>query len=127
EQLSAKPPDGVTITVYPWRFTPSPGWRSSRDPAHSTTGARRENPWLALDVSYLVCGYGPDPEVHGALGVALLALHETPRISAEILEAAAGGTFDAGSPLPRALRELIEQPAPLTLTPVPLSTETQSQ
>ena len=126
ELLSANPPDEATITVFPWRCEPNAGWQSSRDPAYGASGARRENPWLALDVTYLVCGYGPDGGVDRALGMALLALHETPRLAPEVLEAAANGTFDAGSPLPQALRDLADQPAPLKVSPVPMTTEEQS-
>ncbi len=127
ELLSASNPDTVTITVFPWRFEPNANWQTSRDPAYNAAGARRENAWLALDVKYLVCGYGPDPDLDRALGIAMLALHETPRLSADILEAAANGTFPDNSPLPQALRDLIEQPAPLKVTALPMTMETQSQ
>lgn len=127
EVLSAKSPDSVTINVYPWRLEPNASWRACRDPAYSTGGDRREDPWLALDVRYLVCGYGPDPDLDRALGIALLALHETPRLSPTILEAASNGTFVDSSPLPQALRDLAAQPAPLKVTPVPMTTEALSQ
>lgn len=127
EVLSTKSPDSVTINVYPWRLEPNANWRASRDPAYSTGGDRREDPWLALDVRYLVCGYGPDPDLDRALGIALLALHETPRLSPTILEAASNGTFVDSSPLPQALRDLAAQPAPLKVTPVPMTTEALSQ
>lgn len=127
ELLSANTPDAVTITVFPWRLEPNASWRASRDPAYTAGGDRRENPWLALDVRYLVCGYGPDPDLDRALGIALLALHETPRLSPDILNAASNGTFVDNSPLPQALRDLADQPAPLKLTPVPMTTEALSQ
>lgn len=127
ELLSGSNPETVTISVFPWHFEPNVNWQSSRDPAYSANGERRENPWLALDVSYLVCAYGPDPELDRALGIALLALHETPRISTEILQAAANGTFADNSPLPQALRDLIDQPAALRVTPAPMPLEMQSQ
>jgi len=127
ELLSASNPTDVTITVFPWRLEPNANWQSSRDPAYNAGGERRENPWLALDVHYLVAGYGPDPDLDRALGIALLALHETPRLSAEILEAASNGTFDGSSPLPQALRDLIDQPAPLKVVPTPMGLEMQSQ
>lgn len=127
ELLSASNPDTVTITVFPWRFEPNASWKSSRDPAYDSAGERRTNPWLALDVTYLVAGYGPDPDLDRALGIALLALHETPDLSADILQAASDGTFTDDSPLPQALRDLIEQPAKLRVTPMTVTMEEQSQ
>ncbi|SAL04841.1 hypothetical protein AWB78_07157 [Caballeronia calidae] len=127
ELLSGSNPATVTINVFPWRFELNANWQSSREPAYGAGGERRANSWLALDIKYVVCGYGPDPDLDRALGIALLALHETPRLSAEILEAVSSGTFEDNSPLPQALRDLIDQPAPLKVTPVSLTMEVQSQ
>jgi len=128
EVLAAAKPSVATLTLYPYRLVPNPGWQSSRASAYSSSGERHADPLLALDISYVLAGYAPDSgEVERVLGLALLAIHETPVLSAEMLEAAAGATFPAGSPLPQALRDLAVQPAPLKLSPLPMDLETTSQ
>jgi hypothetical protein len=117
-----------TLTLYPYRLVPNPGWQSSRASAYSSTGERHADPLLALDVCYVLAGYAPPAgEVERVLGLALLAMHETPVLSADILESAASATFPAGSPLPQALRDLAGQPAPLKISPLPMDLETTSQ
>lgn len=128
EALAATPPATATLTVYPYLLTPNPGWQSSRASAYSSTGERHSDPWLALDVCFVLAGYPPaNGEVERVLGLALLAMHETPVLTPEILETAASQTFPDGSPLPQALRDLAAQPAPLKLSPLPMDLEILSQ
>jgi hypothetical protein len=126
EVLGAAKPASATLTLYPWRLVPNPGWQSSRASAYSSAGERHADPWLALDVSYVLAGYAPDSvDAEPVLGLALLAMHETPVLTPELLEAAAaGGSFPPSSPLPQALRDLAAQPAPLKVSPMPMDLET---
>ncbi len=128
EALAAARPAIATLTVYPYRLLPNPGWQSSRASAYSSSGERQADPWLALDICYLLAGYAPDTgEVERVLGLALLAMHETPVLTPEILEAASAATFPAGSPLPQALLDLAAQPAPLKISALPMDLEALSQ
>ena len=128
EVLAVPAPGKATLTLYPFRLIPNSGWSSSRQTAYSPAGQRRANALLALDVQYLLAGYSPEAgDVERVLGLALLGLHETPQLSRALLLAAAGGTFPANSPLPQALRDLADQPAPITIAPQPLELEAVSQ
>lgn len=128
EMLATTPPAMATLTLYPYQLAPNPAWQSSRASAYSSAGERHSDPWLALDISFVLAGYPPaNGEVERVLGLALLAMHETPVLTPEILEAAASDSFPAGSPLPQAIRDLAGQPAPLKLSPLPMDLETLSQ
>jgi hypothetical protein len=122
ESLSASAPARAAIALYPYAFHPNSAWESSRPPAYSTAGLRQVDPLLALDVHYLLAGYAPDGgEVERVLGLALLAMHESARLTPEMLEEAANnGTFANGSPLPQALRDLAGQVAPIKVSPIKL-------
>jgi hypothetical protein len=128
ELLAATPPAMATLTLYPYQLIPNAGWQSSRASAYSSSGERHADPWLALDIGFVLAGYAPaNGEVERVLGLALLAMHETPVLTPEILEAAAGDTFPPGSPLPQAILDLAGQPAPLKVSPLPMDLETLSQ
>jgi hypothetical protein len=119
DQLATANPAKATLTVYPWRFIPNPSWASSRQAAYSSTGERRASPLLALDVLFVLAAYAKDnADAEAVLGLALLALHETPQLSRELLQAMSAGTFPNGSPLPQALRDLATQAAPITVEPM---------
>jgi hypothetical protein len=128
ESLAAAKPAIATIALYPYHLIPNTSWQSSRAAAYSSAGQRKADPLLALDICYVLAGYAPEPgEVERVLGLALLAMHETPILTAEILEAAANDTFPAGSPIPQAVRDLAEQAASLKVSPLPMDLETLSQ
>ncbi len=129
EVLSAAVPAASILTFYPYHFTPNPSWTQARGPAFSNSGERREVAWLALDIRFLLAAYGADgADAEMLLGLAMLALHETPVLTADMCEAAANaGGFPAGSPLPQALRDLADQPAPIKIIPVAVSDEGLSQ
>ena len=127
ESLSANAPAGATIALYPYALHPNYGWESSRPSAYSSAGLRQADPLLAIDVHYILAGYAPDKgEVERVLGLALLAMHETGRISPEMLEYAANSIVEDGSPLPQALRDLAGQPAPIKVTPIKMELEDSS-
>ena len=124
ELLASPAPGKATLTLYPCRLIPNPGWASSRQAAYAPTGERQASALLALDVQYVLAGYAPQADdVERVLGQALLALHETPQLSRTLILDAAAGAFPSNSPLPQALRELADQPAPITIQPLPLQLE----
>lgn len=119
DQLATANPAKATLTIYPWRFIVNPSWASSRQAAYSPAGERRASPLLALDVLFILAAYAKDnADAEAVLGMALLALHETPQLSRELLQTMAAGTFANGSPLPQALRDLAGQAAPITVEPM---------
>jgi hypothetical protein len=121
-------PSSTTLTIYPYHLTPATSWRQMREPAYSSKGARKQDPWLALNVHYVLAVYGPDPGHELALGVALLAMHETKQLTKAMLEDTAdNGGFTGQSPLPQALRDLAAQPAKLEISPVHHPVEDISQ
>lgn len=128
EQLAATAPGRVTMTVYPWKLVPNPGWASSRGTAYGPRGERRDSPLLALDAYYVLAGYAPaTADADAVLGWAMLAMHETPRISRELMQSLANGVTPASSPLGQALRDLADQPAPIAIEPVSYELEEFSQ
>ncbi len=86
-------------------------------------------PWLALDIRFLLAAYGADAaDAEMLLGLAMLALHETPVLTPDMCEAAANaGGFPPASPLPQALRDLADQPAPIKIMPIASGEEGLSQ
>lgn len=128
EPLSTTPPALTTLILYPYHLVPNASWSQARSPTFSSGGERRDVAYLALDVRFLLAGYGGDgADVEMLLGLALLALHETPVLTPALLEAAAAGTFPNGSPLPQAIRDLADQPAPIRIRPIAMSGEDLSQ
>ena len=128
EELSNDQVNKVTLSIFPYHLSHNTGWQSSRDPAYNSAGERRENPWLPLDVRYVLSAYGPGPDYEMALGAALLAMHETPQITPEWLaNHADNGSFSPNSPLPQAVRDLAAQPAPIRVRPLHMTGEDLSQ
>ncbi|MBO9621264.1 MAG: DUF4255 domain-containing protein [Sphingomonas sp.] len=119
DQMATANPARATLTIYPWRLTPNTSWMSSRGAAYAPSGERRASALLALDVLYVLGVYGQDSSAGDApLGLALLGLHETPMLARERLQAMAAANFPNGSPLPQALLDLADQPAPITVEPM---------
>jgi hypothetical protein len=129
EMLSTSVPASTILTFYAYHLTPNQSWTQARGPAFASNGERRAVPWLALDIRFVLAAYGADTaDAEMLLGLALLALHETPVLTADMCEAAANaGGFPAGSPLPQALRDLADQPAPIKIVPIAMSDEGLSQ
>ncbi|NLS28172.1 hypothetical protein S2M10_31810 [Sphingomonas sp. S2M10] len=119
DQIGAANPARPTLTIYPWRLTPNTSWMSSRTAAYAASGERRDSALLALDILYVLAVYGQDSSAGDApFGLALIGLHETPVLTRDRLRAMAAANFPNGSPLPQALRDLAEQPAPITVEPL---------
>lgn len=130
--VSALPPDRLAVgeneasqvNVFLHAVTPNQGWRNQDARSHDATGQRIANPMLALDLHYLVTAYGA--EEHAAellLGHAMLALHERPVLTPEMIQAtladpAHGALAGCG---------LDDQSERIRLVPEPLGAEERSQ
>jgi hypothetical protein len=131
EQAATPAPTNVTLVLYPYRIVPNAGWQSSRGAPFSSAGERQADPLLALDIQYLIAAYAPMsatalPDL--ALGLAMLALHETPQLTKALLQAAAADTSLPGtSPLPQEVRRLANQQAPIKISAMPMDLEPLSQ
>ena len=67
--VSTEPPDRIDIgaaspdriNLFLFQATENQGWRNLGLPSRSANGDRISNPWLALDLSYLLTAYGSGP------------------------------------------------------------------
>lgn len=129
EQMVTPAPTRATLLLYPYRVVPNAGWQSSRAAPYNSSGERQADPLLALDVHYLLAAYGPNAALPDlALGIAMLALHETPQLTAALLQAAASdASLPGSSPLPQAVQQIAGQDAPIKVSATPLDMEPLSQ
>jgi hypothetical protein len=139
-KVTALPPDRIDVTstdqesqlnLFMYRVTPNQGWRNVGLPSHDARGERISNPYLALDLHYLLTAYGAD-ELHSEilLGYGMQLLHETPVLTRDAIRTslAPPTTAPGGSGLPPALQalstsELAEQIEQVKITPQAISTE----
>ena len=83
-QITARPPDLVgddeaSINIFFHRATPNPGWSLLDHPSRDARGERVTNPYLALDLHYLITAHATqDFEGEIMLGYALHVMHENP-------------------------------------------------
>lgn len=93
-KVSAQPPDRLArleetslenrLNLFLYRVSPNTGWTNERLPARSSSGSRLSNPYLALDLSYLLSAYGvEDLQAELLLGFGMQLLHETPVLPRE--------------------------------------------
>ncbi|MEM6457664.1 MAG: DUF4255 domain-containing protein [Acidobacteriota bacterium] len=67
------------LNLYLYRVTPNTGWVNERLPSRSRSGRRTQNPYLALDLHYLLSAYGlEDLQAEVLLGYGMQLLHEMP-------------------------------------------------
>jgi hypothetical protein len=113
--VAAQAPDRIQVNdhaesrlnLYLYEVQPNSGWANERLASRDPQGDRTNNPYLALDLSYLLSAYGvADLEAEILLGHGMQALHETPGLS----RAAIRAMFDPGPPdgvgvLPRIFRQ----------------------
>ncbi|MGP3999963.1 DUF4255 domain-containing protein [Streptomyces sp. 8N706] len=97
----AEPPADPTITVFLYQVTPNAALRNQDLPTRAPDGTLLKRPAAALDLHYLITCYGDEMELVGQrlLGCVVRALHETPVLSRELIEAAAALPHLAGSDL----------------------------
>lgn len=113
--VSSLPPDRIgadetpanRLNLFPYRVSPNTGWSNERLPSHSTAGARVTNPYLAIDVHYLLSAYGTeDLNDQILLGYGMQVLHETPVLGRDAVRASLGGGAVDGGLLPAPFLEL---------------------
>ncbi len=111
------------LNLFLYRISPNTGWVNERLPARTSAGTRMTNPYLALDLHYLLSAYGSE-ELNDQimLGYGMQILHETPVLGRDAVRTSlAGGAVD-GAILPPAFQQLgaadlAEQVEQIRLTP----------
>ncbi len=93
-EVSALPPDRITsasgspdrINLFLFQATENAAWRNQGQPARNAHGDRSSNPYLALDLHYLVTAYGSaDFRSEVLLGHAMHVFHETPVLTRQTI------------------------------------------
>jgi hypothetical protein len=136
--VSAVPPDRIEtgegrestqLNLFMYQATYNPGWRNVGLPSSNARGERIANPFLALDLHYLLTAYGAaelHPEV--LLGYGMQAFHETPVLAREVIRrslAQPGAPEHLLSVL--ATSELADQVEQIKITPETMNTEELSR
>jgi len=109
-QVTAQPPDRISagangeavnrLNVFLYRVTPNTGWSNLHQPARSPNGERVANPFLALDLHYMLSAFATDDlNAEILLGFGMQTLHETPVLTRDAIRTGLG----AGGPLSGAL------------------------
>ncbi len=93
-EVTAKPPERLAreeengtatksrLNLFLYRVTPNTGWSNERLPSRSSSGRRLSNPFLALDLHYMLSAYGlEDLQAEILLGYGMQLLHEIPVLS----------------------------------------------
>ncbi|WP_206410048.1 DUF4255 domain-containing protein, partial [Lysobacter enzymogenes] len=97
--VTSTPPDRITtgqtepnqLNLFLYQVTPNSGWRNQTLPTRDGSGQRLRNAPLALDLHYLLTAYGAqDLNAEALLGLAMLALHDTPGLDRARLRNALG-------------------------------------
>lgn len=142
-EISALPPDRIEtggaaestrLNLFMYMATPNPGWRNQNYPAFNSRGDRIDNPYLALDLHYLLIAYGRhDLHLEVLLGYGMQILNEHPILRSQDILRSLGNNANVspGTPpvdLPPFLRSLsasglAEQPESIKITPETLNTE----
>jgi hypothetical protein len=117
-QITAQPPDRISadgnggainrLNIFLYRVTPNTGWSNTRQPSRSASGERLANPFLALDLHYMLSAFASeDLNAEILLGFGMQALHETPVFGRDVIRQAlgAGGPL-SGSLLPPGFQQL---------------------
>lgn len=132
--VTATPPDRITtgqtepnqLNLFLYQVTPNSGWRNHNLPTRDGSGQRLRSAPLALDLHYLLTAYGAqDLAAEALLGLAMLALHDTPGLDRARLRSVLGlpnppfGDFSA--------LNLAEQIESLKITPQYLGGEELSK
>lgn len=116
--VTSSPPDRLEgdadpvnrLNIYLWNVTRNAAWSTQRLPARSAAGDRIDNPFLALDLHYILTATGAqDLNAEILLGYGMQVLHETPVLTRDDIRASLGGADPAvdASLLPAPLRLLV--------------------
>lgn len=115
--VTSAPPDKLEtdnapanrLNIYLWNATRNAAWANQRLPARGADGARIDNPFLALDLHYILTATGSeDLNAEILLGYGMQVLHETPVLTRADIRASLGGSNPAvdAALLPAPLRLL---------------------
>ncbi|TDC60733.1 DUF4255 domain-containing protein [Streptomyces hainanensis] len=96
-----EPPAEPTITVFLYQVTPNAALRNQDAPTRAADGTLLRRPTAAVDLHYLITGYGEETELTGQrlIGAVVRTLHEIPVLSRELIERAAQSSHLTGSDL----------------------------
>ncbi|WP_207931356.1 DUF4255 domain-containing protein [Streptomyces sp. 8K308] len=85
-----EPPAVPTITVFLYQVTPNASLRNHDAPTRAADGTLLRRPTAAVDLHYLITGYGEESELTGQrlIGAVVRTLHESPTLSRELIEQA---------------------------------------
>ena len=132
--VSTEPPDRIDIgaaspdriNLFLFQATENQGWRNVALPARSSNGDAISNPYLALDLSYLLTAYGAGPlHAEVLLGQAMFVLHEMPVLTRDAIRnvSATPPALLAGL----AISELADQIEQIKVVPQVMSVEEMSK
>jgi hypothetical protein len=144
-RVTAVSPDRVAddkprLNLFFYRALPNPGWAQEGLPMRSAEGERLSNPYLALDLHYLITAHGlVEFQNEVMLGYAMQIFHESPVLPRPVIrDALAHVTTGPANPLINtettediltalAAAGLAEQVEQIKITPHTLSPEENSQ
>lgn len=121
------------LNLFLYRVSVNSGWANERLPSRSSDGTRTANPYLALDLHYLLSAYGlEDLNDQILLGYGMQILHDTPVLGRDAVRTSLGGGAVNASVLPTAFQQLsaadlAEQVEQIRITPHYADLETTSQ
>ena len=132
--VSTEPPDRIDIgtaspdriNLFLFQATENQGWRNLGLPSRSPNGDSVSNPYLALDLSYLLTAYGAGPlHAEVLLGQAMFVLHEMPVLTRDAIRnvAATPPALLAGL----TISELADQIEQIKIVPQVMSVEEMSK
>jgi hypothetical protein len=132
DQLETGETEVAQLSLLLYHVTYNPGWRQVGLPSRNGAGAGIDRPPLALDLHYLLIGYGDSEYVPQVLlGLGMQALHEAPVLYRQQI----ANVFTPPPPAPPpsvidaalATADLGEQVEMIKVTPEPLTTEDLSK
>jgi len=130
--VSTEPPDRIDngaaspdrINLFLFQATENQGWRNTALPSRSANGDRISNPYLALDLSYLLTAYGSGPlHAEVLLGQAMFVLHEMPVLTRDAIRAVTLSPPQPPLLAGLAISELADQIEQIKIVPQVMSVE----
>lgn len=134
--VTALPPDRIDteneasqLNLFMYLATANPGWRNHQLPSHNSRGERTSNPFLALDLHYLLTAYGAEELHHDILlGLGMQLMHETPVLHRQFIRRVLNPQGPGAEALSTELTalstsELAEQIELIKISPETLNTE----
>ena len=114
-QVTSAPPDriitepaGNRLNLFLYRVSPNSGWSNERYPSRNSAGEACANPYLALDLHYMLSAYGnQDLNAEILIGYGMQVLHDTPVLGRAQIRASLGAPSPVATTiLPAAFQEL---------------------